>query len=587
MCLTNLLYIGDRVIRSSTGKIIKPMTQHVDLFQKMTRDRIVRKAFYKFLHPYEVDEICNGFRRSHGGPEATDEDFMSYDQPEHKVDRDQHYRKALRKVAEAFRPPEKFKPVHYTDQRYYPWELAVSAESPYNIGQWYDDYLKRLQRELPPGEKFTYAKTFHNFYDKIFVDNRLNIHKIKDRHPDFFDAATGLPKPYYWTNLRSRFHVVKADEPDKIRAVFGVPKLLLQAEQTFIWPMLSHYLDNSDRYPLLWGNEMMSGGWRKLNRTIYNGRTVNTVLSLDWSQFDKRALHEVIDDVHDIWRSYFDFSFYMPTSFYPNAPTDESRLENLWEWMTYNIKKYPIRLSSGKLSQWRFNGIASGFQQTQLLDSFVNMIMILTCLSRAGVNINSKDFFISSRGRFTYRTFPEMMYQLHGMKFLDMIANNAMYYFNAKLNVDKSEINWNTNGMKVLGYPNDYGTPRRTDQDLLSHLFFPERIYSLPSLASTCIGIAYASCGSNPKVYAICQDIFLFLRNVFDVAPDVVTNRWMFRAGLLNYDEFTSMTFNSFPSMLELQARTLGQPTRSLATRERLWPTLPESKNGFHFLCKP
>lgn len=583
MCFTrNLALAGRFVPRDQFGNIVQNRAHRafVPEILKMTRNRIVRKAMFQHMQPHEVESITADFRRSNSTPEAVDEDFMAYEQPRHPIQRDEHYLKALRKTEQLFRPTHRLRPVHFPDQRYYPWELAVSAEYPYNVSNWYDAYANRLKREgLIPDNR----KTFHNFYDKIFVDNRLNIHKIKDREAPFF--KDGVPQPYGFTNLHARAHVVGIDEPDKIRAVFGVPKLLLQAEQHFIWPLQAYYLNESIDNPLLWGNEMMTGGWRRLNRLIYNGRTVNTVLSLDWSQFDKRALHEIIDDVHNMWRSYFDFeSGYVPTSFYPNAKTESERLENLWEWMTYNIKHYPVKLNSRLLYRWNYNGIASGFQQTQLLDSFVNCIMILTCLSRLGININSKDFFIKVQGDDSLITLPENVYAMEGQQFLQRIRDTAEFYFNAKLNDKKSEISDSTNNVKVLGYKNKYGIAYRDDDDLLSHLFYPERSYSLPALMSTAIGIAYASCGCSQRVYDICKNIYDFLRYEMDVEPHELGVRWLFRAGLITYESWAEISLGEFPSMLKLQAMQLGYPERSTAAKERLWPTKFESKNGFYFL---
>jgi hypothetical protein len=45
--------------------------------------------------------------------------------------------------------------------------------------------------------------------------------------------------------------MVKSDKPDKIRAVFGVPKLLLMVENMFIWNIQKEYL-NKGKGSLLW-----------------------------------------------------------------------------------------------------------------------------------------------------------------------------------------------------------------------------------------------------------------------------------------------------------------------------------------------
>jgi len=66
-----------------------------------------------------------------------------------------------------------------------------------------------------------------------------------------------------------------------------------------------------------------------------------------------------------MWRSWFDFDKgYEPTNHYPDSRTDPEQIESLWEWMTWNIKHQPIRAASGNMYSWKFNGIASGYQQT-------------------------------------------------------------------------------------------------------------------------------------------------------------------------------------------------------------------------------
>jgi len=430
-----------------------------------------------------------------------------------------------------------------------------------------------MQREL---EITSPAPTFSNLEDTIFLENRYLIHKIKDKlSPMWID---GKPAPHYFTTLHARAHVVNSDEPDKIRAVFGVPKLLLMAENMFIWPLQASYLNSDSKYPLLWGNEIMKGGWHRLYPK-FSGPTVNTVLSLDWSQFDKRALHEVIDDVHIMWKSWFDFSQYEPTVFYPEASTSVDRIENLWTWMTDMVKHYPIALPNGDLYQWTRNGIASGFMQTQLLDSFVNTIMILTCLAKLGINIESKHFLIKVQGDDSIIAFPERIFRMYGTRFLDMLAETAAYYFNAKLSTTKSFISNDAHQQYVLGYFNRHGIPYRFDDDLISHLVFPERSQRLEETASACVGIAMASMGCSKTVYTICSDVYRFIVDELGREPSVKTLDWMARTGL-----FEDVVPPTMPSFDQVRLMSYSIPERSVNVKERLWPTNPESKNGFHFL---
>jgi hypothetical protein len=544
---------------------------------KTHRTNIVIKGIKTYCNEETQDEIFSK-RRSDSSEPALIEDFMSFEQPKHRVKRDYHYNRALRVTAQLFRPKHKLRPIHFPDQRYYPWTLNTSAEAPWSFQSNIGSILREKQRD---GIIDDNRRSFHNLYDEIFIENRLLIHLIKDGNERFWHPD-GTPKPYEFTQLHARAHVVNKDEPDKIRAVFGVTKLLLMAEQHFVWPLQEQYLNGHVNSPMLWGNEMIKGGWRKLWKHIYHKLSPNTILSLDWSQFDKRALHEVIDDVHNIWRSYFTFEEgYVPTNFYPQSKTEPERLENLWRWMCYSIKHTPICLPDGRLYTWNYNGIASGFQQTQILDSFVNTIMILTLLSASGVNIESPDFFIKVQGDDSLTAFSEQIFIQHGPNYLKRLAELASEYFNAKLNDKKSQISGDLNNIKVLGYNNILMRPDRTDADLLSHLLYPERSWGLPELAASAVGITWASLACSETVFFVCKDVHSFLTEKLGITPNAKAYMWLERMGTLT---LTDYHVERFPTLDEIFFATYSVDERDHSAKERLYPTEPQSAGGFMFL---
>jgi len=397
------------------------------------RDHIVISSTSKFFSEDEIKQVLTN-RRSDFSDEAVISDFFKTEQPWHPIPKDEHFTKAVQMTKDSFKPTEVLYPVAYPDLRYYPWTLPVSAEAPWNLNDfkfvpfqttydWADpawSYFKgKVSKYFRVREWLRYKQAvgiirddtpnFHNLYNEMFVYNRSLIHEIKYGSRNFW-TEDGTPIPYYWSTLHARSHVVSSDEPDKIRAVFGPPKLLLQDENCFIWQMQRCYL-NGDEGRMLWGREIMKGGWKKLMREIETGGTPNTVLTVDWRQFDKRLLFELMSTVHSIWRSYFSFERYAPTSFYPNGrPKDPFHIERLWKWMCYCIFFTPILLPDGRLYQWTYNGFGSGYQQTQLMDSFGNMIMILTCLSSLGINIRSDRFWIRVQGDDSLVTFFERVY---------------------------------------------------------------------------------------------------------------------------------------------------------------------------------
>jgi len=402
----NLKFLIDRTIPVHSHLF---KTGYISPVIKEQREKMIRKAIFKHCSQELANKAISGYRRSDDSGRSQIDDFRRSNQPKFKHVNDKHYKRALKVCEKMFRPTRTLHPISVPDLRYYPWTLNVSAEYPYTLESNARKYRNIIRDKVNlgelPGDNLNFS--FHNLYDEIFIDNRYHIHNIKIKSKQFW-SKDGTPIPYGETTLHTRSHLVAEDEPDKLRAVFGVPKLLLFTEQMFIWNLQKDYLNNKSGR-MLWGYETQKGGWRKLyNR--FSHKRYSTCLSIDWSQFDRRALFSVIDDIHRMWRSWFDFSKYEPTVFYPNGkPKDPEQIENIWNWMCYSVKHTPIRLPDGRLVQWQYNGIASGFQQTQLLDSFVNTIMTLTCLSAVGINIESDNFDFLVQGDDSIMVFPELI----------------------------------------------------------------------------------------------------------------------------------------------------------------------------------
>lgn len=604
--MNNLEYVA--TIRSENLPVVNPWKvpdEHL-----IQRNEWLTRQMKKFYSDKEVEQVLSN-RRSDFSDEALIADFMSSEFPKHTIPEDTHFQKAIDLVTEHFRPNRILHPVHFPDLRYYPWNTSVSAEAPWTMKDFKFKPMDRSIDEESKAPKFqekkasklkkwsketdvdTYlrwkhsigltldsSRSYHNLYDEIFIYNRPLVHKIKEGEEPFW--KDGKPQPYMWNTLHARSHVVGKDEPDKIRAVFGATKLLLQNELPFIWPLQATYL-NTKAGKLLWGREMSRGGWRKLLQEIFANGRPSTFIGIDWSQFDKRLLHQLIKIVHQIWRSYFDFTRYEPTSDYPNAdPKNPTRLERMWEWMCNAITGTPILLPNGQLWKWNWNGFGSGFQQTQLMDTFANAIMLYTCLLALGVNVESEHFWARLQGDDSIVAFFERMFLLYGNDFLDMLAQAALYYFNAKLNVKKSQIQRNVTGMTVLSYSNRMGLAFRTEEDLLRHLFFPERPQDYARLAASAVGLAQASLGTSEKFYSLCLIIYESIVVRREIQPKWSVLRWLQRTG---QEEILEQLKNSeFPRLIDLKAQRYTMVERSEAERERQWPTYPTPNRSFYFL---
>jgi len=234
------------------------------------------------------------------------------------------------------------------------------------------------------------------------------------------------------------------------------------------------------------------------------------------------------------------------------------------------------------LFRWLYNGFGSGFQQTQLLDSFCNAIMLTTCLSALGVNINSPNFWARFQGDDSISAFMEQMHRIYGPHFLTMLTHTAEYYFNAKLSAQKTSFDRNMNNISVLSYFNAYGLPYRTDEDLLRHLYFPEKYQDFPRLAASCLGMAYANCGNSLVFHNLCEYIFNKLVHEQGYEPHWTSLDWMTRSNIFpSIDELKTTTF---PSITTIQAMVYSHHPRSSTLNRRQWPTEPLPKGRFFFL---
>jgi hypothetical protein len=372
-------------------------------------------------------------RRSDKSDQAVIKDFQEFQCEYFEIKKDVNYQNALEWTRLAFKPHRILHPIAFPDLRYYPWTLGTNSGAPWNLQNWsvpvtdrnvdlesdapklsstrdrskWNHFFAFLNMQRTTGNETTFKldrylhikqrfglidndrRIKHNLYNETFVHNRYLIHLIKDGAHPFW--SNGKPQTYYWHTLFARSHTVSHGEPDKIRAVFGATMLLLMAENMFVRNLQRSY-QNEENRALLWGREIMNGGFNSLYHEFFATRA--TYITYDIHHFDKKAQHTIIDDVHSNWRSYFDFSHYEETNVYngEQSKADPQRIQNLWDWMTHSVKHTPILLPDGTVWTWLHTGLASGFQQTQLLDSNVNSIKIITVLFSLGINCWSKHF---------------------------------------------------------------------------------------------------------------------------------------------------------------------------------------------------
>jgi hypothetical protein len=522
----------------------------------------IRHALQQWLYPWEVQNITELHRRSEISEEAILADFFNGDIPKHEIPWDEHTTFALEYTLDRFRPPQKCRPVHLLDvEHHYPFKWTVNTEPPFSTDQY---FLKQLPLGTPP--KFGAQRGI------VFAFTRRWHHIIKR------DAAQH--SRYRWPMLlHTKTAIVKQDDPNKMRTIWGYPKPAILAEIMFFWEYLAWIKRNPGKTPLLWGYETLTGGWLRLNAELFSSYVRCSFFTLDWKRFDKYALFDLMRPLLTGTRAYMDFDHgYVPTVDYPEYPKWNSkksqRLENLWNWMFENIFCLPIVLPDGRMYTRQHAGIPSGLYLTQLLDSLYNMVILTTVLHSLGLPINSytivKVMGDDSIIRLSFIIHPGMHNQLKAA-----IAATAAYYFGAILSLDKSECRSSLDECEVLGYRHIRGLPFRNPITLLASLYHTKAKSPTPEKTmAQCIGIAYASAGIDFRIYNICHEIFSYYEDQgytasHNVAPFVSEDPTI--AEILDID------FSHFPSIGEIQSSLLSTDHDNSKVNRRFF-------NDDHFL---
>lgn len=221
-------------------------------------------------------------------------------------------------------------------------------------------------------------------------------------------------------------------------------------------------------------------------------------------------------------------------------------------------------------------GIASGMLNTQYLDSFCNLFLMIHALIHFGcsdLEILEIMFFVLGDDNvlFTSWTLQRLT------TFMTFLESHALSRFGMVLSPTKSLVTTLRSRIEILGYQCNHGHPTRPIDKLVAQLVFPEHGFKPQYMADRAIGLAYASAGSDKTFYSFCLATytkFLPFRLPQDPETRIRHLPGFFKA--LDIDDTTM--FDSFPSIYEIQCRY------------SLWQgELPQDKkwSPSHFLAQP
>jgi len=505
-----------------------------------------------------IMNVITNSHRTQVTPEKAESFLLGYNVEPHSIIKDEHYYHALDIVTEWFRPKFKIHPVHFTDLRWYPWNLSTNAERPFSTRSKWIDALRARAENFDPnliGQK----RSFHNLYNEIFTFCRNYIHSIKN----------GIPVPLYPISIHAKPAIVFEHLKNKIRTIFGVPKPVIFAEAMFHWPLFSHYFTTGSS-PLHWNYETLNGGMSRLNAEWYcRFQSFKPIFSLDWSEFDMHVYFDMWSDCRSRVSSYFCFcGSYCPTTLYPDPHTSPTRLIRLWNWIQTAYFDSPMISPLGNVFKRTFAGMPSGIFCTQFWDSFYNSVMVVTILLALGYEIDPDHFFKCMGDDVLFGLLVNM--PIHQWAdFLERFSLEAKRRFNSRLSATKCHVSKTINDCQILGYHNWNGWPTRPDQELLAALLNPKSLRDSPSqLMARSIGIYIAS-GGSPKFRTICKHIFDTLQYQ-GYSPDPAGLQKIF--GLWDIS-LPDILLDHFPTQTEAWSRLTAPSVRNPELQARYWNT--------------
>lgn len=502
--------------------------------------KTVLHAMAKHLYTYEIEEILNMQRSDPSQLDIVYADFHEGNVPYQHINKDATYYKALNYVYDRFKPPQTYRPVHFSDVQYqYNFEWASNAEAPFTTEEHF--------RSQAPRREHGNIYTFGNMKTLVFNESRRFLHEIK--HGAQFDK-------YLWhIQLHNRTSVTKIGDPLKIRSVSGFPRPPNIAWIMFLWPYLA-WLKSSDPItsPMLWKFETNLGGWLRLNYLLFRQHIKFSIIMLDKSRFDKYYYFSIQDDIDEMFYTFIDFDHgYLPTHVYPSerqwSQTKADRLRRLYRYLCYSFRNTPTATPDGKLYRRRFAGMPSGIYNVQLYDTVYFAITDTCVLLHMGYQLE-QILLRKGQGDDIITQLAVIVPPNEHQAFLTEYSRIDNQLFGSTVKPEKSDIKNGPQGAKVLGYVNNNGIPVRDTVELLSNLYHTKARRISESISmSIAVGIAYASFYTDKRVYRICKDVFEYYASQGFTLSETWLTRYYAYTGL----DFSNLDLSHFPTPQDIQ----------------------------------
>jgi hypothetical protein len=391
-------------------------------------------------------------------------------------------------------------------------------------------------------------------YGLPFSPENLSPSEIKTRLQSFFiQHATSI---YTRNQISERLGALKQ------RPIYAVDTLFLHLECMITFPL--HVMARSVDSAIMYSIETIRGGCSFMD---IQSRKYKSYLCIDWSSFDQRMPWIIVDTFFTFFLPFLLIIThgYHPTAEYPEYPgltPDKmySRLFNIICFLRLWYFNTVLYVADGYAYTRRFAGILSGMLNTQYLDSYCNLFLMIHGLIHFGCTdeeILAICFFVMGDDNVLLTHWPLSRLQL----FLDWFENHALTRFGMVLSRKKSLITQIRTRIEMLGYQTNAGYPKRDIPKLVAQLCYPERHLDPRYMSSRAIGIAFAAAGSDPTFHSFCKDVYLTFKpyepTPFTAADRLRANRNLhgYLQYLMIYEPDFQLELDHFPSIYDVRSR--------------------------------
>jgi len=455
-------------------------------------------------------------------------------------------------------------PIHFVDTQF--------AKLPLSTGTGYHNrhsFKTTAHAKYSHPQEYKDKPTSKGYYLNAFLERaRTLVHLIKlDGFPfewtlsdspsdDDFQRLIDATNKFlneYPTLLFTRNHISDRDGKLKQRPVYAVDDLFLLIETMLTFPALTQARKHS--CCIMYGLETIRGSNRYLDSTAQRFKTFFTI---DWSFYDQTIPRHITDSYYLRYLPSLIVinKAYHPTYEYPTYPdlTEDKmyfRIRNLLSFLHLWYNNMTFVTSDGFPYRRTSCGVPSGMLNTQFLDSYCNLYLIIDALIEFGcthTEIREILLFIMGDDNSGFTNWPLTRLE----SFISFFTSYASTRWNMTVSPSKSTVTSQRQNIETLSYRCNFGSPLRPIPKLVAQLCYPEHGMKRQYMSYRAIGIAYAASGMDTTLHNFCKDIYhSYLPYAAPLTSDTITNIVKFLPGQFKLsDSYTEMIdLTTFPSL--------------------------------------